>query len=70
MKIIIFIGCIILVFITNIILFYKGIKVGMNYSFDKTYGVFMHAIYMKLKEDNKSEEEIKEFIHDVHNYVK
>ena len=69
MKIIIFIGCIILVFITNYIWFYRGIKVGMKYSLDKTYDVFMQAMYMKLKKDNKSEEEANEFMHDVHDLL-
>lgn len=69
MKIIIFIGCIILVFISNIIWFHRGIKVGMKYSFDKTYDVFMQTMYMKLIKDNKSEEEAKSFMHDVHDLL-
>ena len=49
MKIIIFIGCIIIVFITNRIWYRKGLIRGMKYSMDKTYDVFMQAIYEKLK---------------------
>ena len=69
MKIVMFIACIILVFITNVIWFYRGVKVGMKYSFDKTYDVFMQAMYMKLKKDNKSEEETNKFMRDVHNLL-
>ena len=69
MKIIVFIICMILVVAINIIWFYRGIKVGMKYSLDKTYDVFMQAMYMKLKEDNKSEEEIKEFMQNIHNLL-
>lgn len=69
MNTVIFIICIILVIITNIIWFYRGIKVGMNYSLNKTYDIFMQAMYMKLRKDNKSEEEAKSFMHDVHNLL-
>lgn len=69
MKTIMFIGCIILVIITNIIWFYKGVKVGMKYSLEKTYDTFMQAMYMKLRKDNKSEEEAKSFMYDVHNLL-
>lgn len=49
MKTIIFIGCIILVFITNYIWYRRGLIRGMQYSLDKTYDVFMLAMYTKLK---------------------
>lgn len=68
-KYIIFIICIIIIAITNIISYYKGIKFGMKYSLDKSYDVFMQAIYMKLREDNKSEEEANKFMHDVHDLL-
>ena len=61
--------CIALVIITNVIWFYRGIKVGMKYSLEKTYDTFMQAMYMKLRKDNKSEEEAKSFMHDVHNLL-
>lgn len=41
----------------------------MKYSLDRTYDVFMQAMYMKLRKDNKSEEEANEFMHDVHNLL-
>ena len=69
MKIIIFIGCIILVFITNYIWYRRGLIRGMKYSLDRTYDVFMQAMYMKLRKENKSEEEASEFMHDVHNLL-
>ncbi len=49
MKTAIFIGCIILVFIINYICYYRGLIRGMKYSLDKTYDVFMLAMYKKLK---------------------
>lgn len=69
MKTIIFIGCIILVFIINYICYYRGLIRGMKYSLDKSYDTFMLAIYTKLKKDNKSEEEAKSFMYDVHNLL-
>ena len=41
----------------------------MKYSLEKTYDTFMQAMYMKLRKDNKSEEEAKSFMHDVHNLL-
>ena len=69
MKTVTFIGCIILVIIINVIWFYRGIKVGMKYSLNKTYDVFMQAMYMKLRKDNKSEEEAKSFMNDIRNLL-
>jgi len=68
-KYIILIICIIIVFITNIIAYYKGIKRGMVYSIDRTYDVFMKAIYIKFKKENKSDKEAKDFMTDVHNLL-
>lgn len=69
MKTIIFIGCIILVFITNHIWYRRGLIRGIKYSLDRTYDVFMQAMYIKLRRDNKSEEEANEFMHEVHNLL-
>lgn len=67
MKTIIFIGCIILVFITNSIWYRRGLIRGIKYSLDKTYDVFMQAIYEKLKRENKTDEETEIFMKDIHN---
>ena len=67
MKTIIFIGCIILVFITNHIWYRRGLIRGIKYSLDKTYDVFMQAIYEKLKRENKTDEETEIFMKDIHN---
>ena len=67
MKTIIFIGCIILVFITNYIWYRRGLIRGMKYSLDRTYDVFMQAIYEKLKRENKTDEETEIFMKDIHN---
>lgn len=67
MKIIVFIGCIILVFITNRIWYRRGLIRGMKYSIDRSYDVFMLAIYEKLKRENKTDEETKIFMKDIHN---
>lgn len=69
MKFLIFIICIIAIIVTNIIWFYRGVKVGMKYSLEKTYDTFMQAMYIKLRKDNKSEEEANKFMHDVHNLL-
>ena len=69
MKVVIFIICIIAIVVTNIIWFYRGVKAGMRYSLDKTYDVFMQAMYIKLRKDNKSEEEANKFMHDVHDLL-
>lgn len=49
MKSLIFIICIILVIAINYIWFYRGLKYGMKYCLDKTYDIFMKAIYIRLK---------------------
>ena len=68
-KYVILIICIIITIITNLIAYYRGIRFGMKFSMNKTYDVFMEAIYMKLKKDNKSEEEANKFMHDVHDLL-
>lgn len=69
MKIVVFILCIILVFISNIICIKLGIKYGIEYSLPRTYNIFMKAIHTKLKKDNKSDEEIEKFMKNIDNLL-
>ena len=66
MKDLIFIGCVILVFITNYIWYRRGLIKGMQYSLNATYDIFMDAIYVKLKRENKTDKEAEIFMKDVH----
>jgi len=69
MKDLIFIGCVILVFITNHIWYRKGLIKGMQYSLDATYDIFMDAIYVKLKQEHKDDKEVEIFMKDIHNLL-
>ena len=69
MKDVVFVICVIIVFITNYIWYRRGLVRGMEYSVNATYDIFMDAIYVKLKRENKTDKEAELFMKDVHNLL-